>query len=56
MRGELNPRVTAVTERIAARSAADREVYLAKVDAARLAGPRRATLSCGNLAHGSRRC
>jgi len=43
--------VEAVTARITARSATSRATYLARVAQARDEGPRRAHLTCGNLAH-----
>ncbi|MFQ5623930.1 MAG: dihydroxy-acid dehydratase, partial [Paracoccaceae bacterium] len=48
---DLNDTVVQVTERIVARSKPTRDSYLDKVAAARDEGPRRAHLSCGNLAH-----
>jgi hypothetical protein len=45
-----------VTDRIAARSAESRAVYLERIAAAREAGVHRAVLSCGNLAHGFAAC
>jgi phosphogluconate dehydratase len=48
----LHPVVERVTARIAARSRSLRGDYLARMDAARDAGPARRLLSCGNLAHG----
>jgi len=48
--------VAQVTRRIRERSAPTRERYLARIDAAREAGPRRTHLSCGNLAHGFAAC
>lgn len=48
----MHPVVARVTQRIADRSAASRAQYLAMIDAARLRGPARTRLSCGNLAHG----
>lgn len=45
-----------VTDRIIARSAADRAAYLAQVRSAQQQGPRRGTLACGNLAHGFAAC
>ena len=45
-----------VTDRIAARSADTRGDYLHRLDTAREAGVYRATLSCGNLAHGFAAC
>jgi phosphogluconate dehydratase len=43
--------VTEVTRRIEARSQGGRAAYLARIDAARHAGPGRAKLSCANWAH-----
>jgi phosphogluconate dehydratase len=48
----IHPVVAEVTDRISARSAATRADYLARMQAARDAGPARGQLSCGNLAHG----
>ena len=48
----MHPVLSAVTERIVARSEVTRADYLAMVTAARTDGPHRAELSCGNLAHG----
>ncbi|HHY48829.1 MAG TPA: phosphogluconate dehydratase [Alphaproteobacteria bacterium] len=45
-----------VTDRVAARSAATRREYLERLEAARQQGVYRATLSCGNLAHGFAAC
>ncbi len=47
----LHPAVERVTARIAERSLATRRDYLARMDAARAAGPYRYKLSCGNQAH-----
>ncbi|SFI42207.1 phosphogluconate dehydratase [Albimonas pacifica] len=47
----MNPTIEAVTDRIRARSAAARGAYLARVERAVEAGPARAHLSCGNMAH-----
>ena len=49
---ELNPTLARVTERIQKRSAATRQAYLARIDAAADEGPQRKGLSCTNLAHG----
>ena len=46
-----NDTLRRVTDRITERSAATRDAYLARMDAAANDGPRRAHLSCGNLAH-----
>ncbi|MFT4179552.1 MAG: phosphogluconate dehydratase [Thermomonas sp.] len=48
----LHPAIERVTARIAGRSSKLRSDYLARMDAAREAGPARRELSCGNLAHG----
>jgi phosphogluconate dehydratase len=45
-----------VTDRIVARSAETRAAYLERIERAREAGVHRATLSCGNLAHGFAAC
>ena len=47
----MNPTIEAVTDRIRARSAKTRGDYLARVARAVEAGPARAHLSCGNMAH-----
>jgi len=47
----LHPTVAEVTERIVARSRDTRRRYLDRMAEAAAAGPRRAHLSCGNLAH-----
>ena len=47
----LHPVVERITARIAERSRKSRGDYLARIDAARSAGPYRYKLSCGNLAH-----
>jgi phosphogluconate dehydratase len=52
----LNPVLAAVTARIVERSRGSRTSYLAKIEAARGAGPNRSRLSCGNLAHGFAAC
>ena len=46
-----HPTIAAVTERIAERSAETRAAYLARCRRAAEAGPARAHLSCGNIAH-----
>lgn len=45
-----------VTARIEERSRASRAHYLERIRAAGEAGPKRGTLSCGNLAHGFAAC
>ncbi len=52
----LNPKLAAVTERIRERSRDTRARYLERIRAAGEAGPKRSTLSCGNLAHGFAAC
>ena len=52
----LHDRVAEVTERLKARSHDSRQAYLARIRKAGEGGPRRATLSCGNLAHGFAAC
>jgi phosphogluconate dehydratase len=47
----MHPVVTEVTARLEARSRDTRAAYLARMDAARHAGPGRAKLSCANWAH-----
>ncbi|WP_339950586.1 phosphogluconate dehydratase [uncultured Albimonas sp.] len=47
----MNPTIEAVTDRIRERSARTRGAYLARVARAVEAGPARAHLSCGNMAH-----
>lgn len=49
---QINPVLDAVTRRIIARSAATRQAYLHRVEAARHRGPQRGALGCTNLAHG----
>ncbi|GHJ59271.1 phosphogluconate dehydratase [Nocardioides sp. OK12] len=49
---EIHPVVAAVTERVVARSAATRAVYVERNRAAAQAGPARTRLACANLAHG----
>jgi len=48
--------IRAVTDAIRARSAPTRDAYLERLSAQRTKGPRRSTLSCGNLAHGFAAC
>ena len=47
----LNEKIARVTDRIIARSAQSRDLYLKRIEAAAGEGPNRAHLSCGNLAH-----
>ena len=47
----LNNSINRVTDRITERSAATRSTYMDRMKAARDEGPRRAHLTCGNLAH-----
>lgn len=52
----LHSTLAAVTERIVERSRDSRTRYLERIRAAGEAGPKRSTLSCGNLAHGFAAC
>ncbi len=52
----MNAIINEVTQRIIERSKVTRAEYLKKIDAARVEGPYRGTLSCGNLAHGFAAC
>ena len=52
----MNPTVQAVTDRIIARSKATRAKYLAAIQEAKADGVYRASLGCGNLAHGMAAC
>lgn len=51
-----HPVITQVTDRIIARSRADRAAYLMKIRKAAGDGPNRQALSCSNLAHGIAAC
>ncbi|MFT4938483.1 MAG: phosphogluconate dehydratase [Paraglaciecola sp.] len=52
----MNSIIQDVTERIIERSQDSRKAYLHKIEKARLKGPHRGVLSCGNLAHGFAAC
>lgn len=52
----MNTLIQEVTQRIIERSQSTRNAYLAKIEKARLQGPHRGVLSCGNLAHGFAAC
>ena len=52
----MNPVIQEVTDRIIQRSQGSRKSYLEKIESARLQGPHRGVLSCGNLAHGFAAC
>jgi phosphogluconate dehydratase len=52
----MNPVIQEVTDRIIQRSQSTRKSYLEKIESARLQGPHRGSLSCGNLAHGFAAC
>jgi len=52
----MNLIIQNVTERIIERSQHSRQVYLDKIAKARIQGPHRGVLSCGNLAHGFAAC
>jgi len=56
MKVKMKQEIVDITERIIARSATTRKAYLAKVDAAKSNTVHRASLSCGNLAHGFAAC
>jgi len=47
----LNPTIKTVTDRIIARSAGPRAIYLDRMASAAAEGPRRAHMTCGNQAH-----
>lgn len=53
---DVKPAIAAVTERIVERSKESRGTYLAQLGERAKAGPKRSTLSCGNLAHGFAAC
>ena len=52
----MNSIIQEVTQRIIERSQGTRKAYLEKIEKARLKGPHRGVLSCGNLAHGFAAC
>ncbi|MDP1604614.1 MAG: phosphogluconate dehydratase [Legionella sp.] len=52
----MHPKIQQVTDRIIARSIKSRAIYLERLEKARLNGPQRKTLHCGNLAHGFAAC
>jgi phosphogluconate dehydratase len=52
----MDPVIQKVTDRIIARSQKSRGIYLQRLEKARLKGPHRGVLSCGNLAHGFAAC
>jgi phosphogluconate dehydratase len=52
----VHPRVAEVTERVKQRSRDSRALYRERIARAQDAAPRRARLSCGNLAHGFAAC
>ena len=52
----MNKEILSITERIVQRSKKTRGEYLAKIDAAKSTTVHRASLSCGNLAHGFAAC
>lgn len=53
---DVNETVAAVTNRIIERSKPMRETYLGRLQDRASKGPKRSTLSCGNLAHGFAAC
>lgn len=52
----MHPVIQQVTDRIIERSQKSRGIYLQRLEQARLKGPHRGVLSCGNLAHGFAAC
>jgi phosphogluconate dehydratase len=52
----MHPVVARVTDRIRERSAQSRDFYLNHIEKARVKGPQRSLLHCGNLAHGFAAC
>jgi len=56
MKAVMKQEIVAITERIVARSTITRKKYLAKIAAAKSSTVHRASLSCGNLAHGFAAC
>ena len=52
----VNTTISAVTEKIIARSRASRRRYLDKIDAAIASTPKRKALGCANIAHGFAAC
>ncbi len=52
----MNKNIVEITNRIIERSKTSRSAYLAKIDAAKSNTVHRASLSCGNLAHGFAAC
>ncbi|MCP4991236.1 MAG: phosphogluconate dehydratase, partial [Colwellia sp.] len=52
----MKQQIVEITQRIIERSATSRAAYLAKIDAAKSTTVHRASLSCGNLAHGFAAC
>src|SRR5690606_5832651 len=52
----MHPVVAQVTARIRERSMRSRALYLEHIEQARIKGPQRSLLHCGNLAHGFAAC
>lgn len=52
----MNKQIVAITERIVERSKTTRANYLAKIEREKSETVHRASLSCGNLAHGFAAC
>ncbi|KTD26920.1 phosphogluconate dehydratase [Legionella israelensis] len=52
----MHKTIQQVTKRIMARSGSSRDHYLTRIEKARLSGPHRGALQCGNLAHGFAAC
>lgn len=53
---KMNPVIDEVTHDIATRSIVSRAFYLERIEKARIKGPQRSLLHCGNLAHGFAAC
>ncbi len=56
MKQQMKQQIVEITDRIIKRSKSTRVAYLAKIDAAKSITVHRASLSCGNLAHGFAAC
>ena len=52
----MNSQIQAITDRIIKRSKDTRAAYLTKIEDAKAKTVHRASLSCGNLAHGFAAC
>jgi len=56
MKEQMKQQIVEITQKIIDRSVTTRAAYLAKIDAAKSTTVHRASLSCGNLAHGFAAC